>query len=716
MDKRTKAQLLQENAELKKEINHLKDIIYHDPLIIESSKDKFKDKLKSVVQKKTALLRESDDILRAFTENARDVIMRFDKQLRHTYVNSIIQEQTGIPPEDFIGKTHEDMGCFPPHLVTLWEKALQIAFESGKPERIEFELPNNIWIDWLLVPEYSRDGIIRSVIATARDITVIKRSQEEITKLNAELEKRVAERTSELEKINKELHDKIIEQKKTEAILAQEEKRYRTLFDLSPSGIMVMDTEGNILEANKASSESNGYSQEELIGKNIRMIAHPDSVKEIENNIKSILSGTNLKHTVKNLKKDGSKCYIELNETKYPLENGKDGILVITSDITAKVKAEKKLRASEERLRTLINAMPDIVCFKDGEGRWLEANEADLSLFRLKNADYIGKKDSDLAHYSPFFKEAFMQCEDSDEQAWRMKVLSRVEETIPTPDGINHLFEITKIPIFYRNGDRKGLVVLGRDITEQKEAERNLIQAKEEAEKSNKLKTEFLAQMSHEIRSPINIILSFTSLLKEELKGKIPAELDMSFDSIDNGGKRIIRTIDQILNMSQLHIGSFETNFVEVDLVKNVLEDCIKEFRTAARMKGLNFEFKNNAGNTRIIADHYSVMQIFSNLLDNSIKYTKQGGITVELYENQDKHVCVDVKDTGIGISHEYLPDLFRPFSQEESGYTRRYEGNGLGLALVKSYVELNGAEIAVESSKGSGSTFRVKFNNYKAH
>lgn len=541
-----------------------------------------------------------------------------------------------------------------------------------------------------------------------RDTDSVSGTEAEVKRLKAELE-RASEKIRQLQKVNSDLKRKIDEQREIEAILAQERKRYKKLFDHSPSGIMVLDTKGNILEANKATSDSNGYSLNEIIGKNILSIADPDTHDEVSNNINRILSGENLKHTVKNIRKDGSKCYMELNETWYPLENGDEGILAVTNDITARVIAERKLKASEERLRSLINAMPDIVCFKDGEGRWLEANAADLKLFQLTDIDYVGKKDSELAEYSPFFREAFLKCEDSDNIAWSAGAPSRAEEIIPTPDGVNHIFEITKIPIFYRKGDRKGLVVLGRDITEQKESERLLIKAKEEAEKSNKLKTEFLAQMSHEIRSPINIILSFASLLKEELKGKIPQELDICFDSIDSGGKRIIRTIDQILNMSELQTGSFESHFEEIDVLNIVVNECIKEFKPAVRMKGLELELVNKAERSIIFADHYSVMQIFSNLLDNAIKYTPKGKITISLYEENNELVA-QISDTGIGISEEYLPNIFKAFSQEESGYSRRYEGNGLGLALVKSYAGLNKASISVSSVKGEGATFTLRF------
>ncbi|MCE1225304.1 MAG: ATP-binding protein [Geobacteraceae bacterium] len=137
-------------------------------------------------------------------------------------------------------------------------------------------------------------------------------------------------------------------------------------------------------------------------------------------------------------------------------------------------KTECELLANEERLRTLINAVPDIVCFKDGEGRWLEANEFDLQLFQLEGVDYRGKKDSELAAYSGFYRDAFLGCEASDEIAWRKGSLSRSDEIIPRPDGSNKIFDVIKVPTFDQQGRRKGLIVVGRDITERKQIEQKL--------------------------------------------------------------------------------------------------------------------------------------------------------------------------------------------------------------------------------------------------
>ncbi len=147
----------------------------------------------------------------------------------------------------------------------------------------------------------------------------------------------------------------------------------------------------------------------------------------------------------------------------------------------------KTTLVGKELLRTLLDAMPDIVCFKDGEGRWLAANKADLELFQLLGVEYVGKKDSDLAPFSPFYQEAFLACEASDEKAWQAGVPVQGEETIPLSDGGVRVFEIDKIPLFNEDGSRKGLVVLGRDITSYKQSQEELQQLRRQEDIINQL-------------------------------------------------------------------------------------------------------------------------------------------------------------------------------------------------------------------------------------
>ena len=249
------------------------------------------------------------------------------------------------------------------------------------------------------------------------------------------------------------------------------------------------------------------------------------------------------------------------------------------------------------------------------------------------------------------------------------------------------------------------------DITHLKEVEIELIRAKENAEKADKLKDEFLAQMSHEIRTPINAILSFAGLLKDELVDKIDDDLKISFAVMERAGKRIIRTIDLVLNMAEMKTGYFKPSFEKIDVNTRITEVIEYDFKQTAKDKNLYLNFTYHSISNFVVADEYTFDEIIKNLIDNALKYTFFGGVEVNVYDSANNTLAVEVKDSGIGISSEYLPQLFDPFSQEEQGYTRKFEGNGLGLALIKKYTDINGAKIQVDSKKGEGSKFVVYFN-----
>lgn len=166
-----------------------------------------------------------------------------------------------------------------------------------------------------------------------------------------------------------------------------------------------------------------------------------------------------------------------------------------------------------------------------------------------------------------------------------------------------------------------------------------------------------------------------------------------------------------ILNMSELQTGSYEPNFKEINLFENVIKNISSGFNRIAAEKKLYFKIDNKTENPIVYGDEYTLNQIFDNLINNAFKYTPAGKIEVTVGRNGNNKLFAEVSDTGIGISEEFLKMLFEPFSQEEQGYTRKFEGNGLGLALVKKYCEINNAEIDVKSKKGDGTTFKVTFN-----
>ena len=363
---------------------------------------------------------------------------------------------------------------------------------------------------------------------------------------------------------------------------------------------------------------------------------------------------------------------------------------------------EQALQLSEQKYKDVFDFAPIGIFRSDIDGNIFSANSALASFLGASSVDEVLnlnlKKDIffDSEEGSKIFSRYKPVTEGIDlELKWKRKNGSPVwvelnAHTVKDPSGKTLCYQ--------------GFV---RDISISKIQKEQLIQAKEEAENSDKLKTEFLTQVSHEIRTPLNNIITYTSILKEEFEDKLPTGFENAFKVIDTSSERLIRTIDLILNLSKIQTGNFETNFSKFDIEKDLLEDLTLEFYSRAKMKNLELKYKNAATKTKVFADQYSLEQIFSNLIDNAIKYTSEGEIDITL-KNEGNKICITVCDSGIGISKDYLPKLFNPFTQEEGGINRRYDGTGLGLALVKKYAEINNAEIRVKSSKGRGTKFTI--------
>lgn len=255
--------------------------------------------------------------------------------------------------------------------------------------------------------------------------------------------------------------------------------------------------------------------------------------------------------------------------------------------------------------------------------------------------------------------------------------------------------------------------VYGRDITELKLTEQDLKEALIKAEESKKLKEYFLAQISHEIRSPLNVIVGYSDLLTEELKNSERSDLLSILSSVKNNSKRLYRTFDLLLNMSQIQASGYDARIAKIDLFA-LLTSIQTEYASLAEEKGLQLILTNNIEeNSFVFCDHYSITQVFINLIDNAIKYTKQGSVEIKIYR-ESENINVDIIDTGKGMSNEYMDKLFVPFTQEEMGYTRRFDGTGLGLAIVKSFANLNNAKIRFTSEQGKGTTFTVVLNGDK--
>ena len=479
--------------------------------------------------------------------------------------------------------------------------------------------------------------------------------------------------------------------------------------EAAANGIVICDKDGTIMWVNTAFTSLTGYSINEVLGKKTSILksgVHDDNYYAYMWG--KINVGETWRGEIVNKRKGGTNYWEEMQIT--PIKNSRGEItnfIAIKQDITERKKADESLRESELRFRGLYENATIGIYRSTPEGKILLANPTLIKIAGYDSIDELTNLNAKSTYADPETREIFKNEIEKNgkifglESKWKKK------------DGT--IIYIRESARAVKDNEGRDLYYEGtiEDITDKKFTEEALIEAKEHAEQSDRLKSEFLAQMSHEIRTPLNVILSFTGMMKDELQDKVDEELAKGFDVINEEGKRIMRTVELILNMSELQTGSYSYRAKHFDLLNDIIQKQFKNFRPIAEAKKIIFKINNPGVDTTIEADEYSTNQIFLHLIDNAIKYTHKGKVEITINRSPRNNLYVDVADTGIGIAEEYLPMLFTPFSREEQGYTRNFEGNGLALALVKKYCELNGAEIKVSSIKGKGTTFRVTFPNH---
>lgn len=385
----------------------------------------------------------------------------------------------------------------------------------------------------------------------------------------------------------------------------------------------------------------------------------------------------------------------------------KEKIGELNLEINQRKKVEDSLRQSEEHFRLLFEAAPIGMIQGSIDGKIEKVNNAFCDTLGYLPHEVIGMYTQELTfNGDKVLDKKYHQIllEGKEPYVYYEKQLTRKDNEV-----IDTIFE----SVIIRDKNNKPLHIISQfiDISERKRVEKELIKAKEKAEESDRLKSAFLAQMSHEIRTPLNVILTATPLLADDMN-EDPEGTKCVLDSVSSAGKRLQRTIDLILNMSSVQSGNYKAEFEVVNIVDE-LRKLSEEFRSLCIEKNLSLSFTNHVKDSRIYVDQYTINQVFQNLIGNAVKYTIRGKVEIVISDEQNDKLKVEIKDTGIGISDEYKKNLFKPFSQEDVGQKREFEGNGLGLALVKKYVEINDAEIFVKSEKNAGSTFTVVFGKF---
>jgi len=386
------------------------------------------------------------------------------------------------------------------------------------------------------------------------------------------------------------------------------------------------------------------------------------------------------------------------------------GLGAILWGVVLQRKVEEKtgtLREREKILRALIDNLPQAIYVKDTESRFVVASQYTADLMGREDPDdLIGKTDFD------FFPEEYASNYYADEQAIVETGEPQIEreERIVTPSGEERHALATKVPIFDEDGEVHRIVGITYDITERKEMEEELREARTEALSAARAKSQFLANMSHEIRTPMNGVIGFADLLAGT---DLSAEQQEFVEAIQNSGNTLLSLINNILDFSKLEAG--EVDFEEQPVrLQSVVEDALDALSTKASEKGLEMTYFIEKEVPPVIrTDETRLRQVLLNLLSNAVKFTDQGKVTVraavadESPGAEEAHTLqFRVSDTGVGIPEEKQETLFESFTQADASTTRKYGGTGLGLSICQQIVEAMDGDIWVESEEGEGSVF----------
>jgi len=360
------------------------------------------------------------------------------------------------------------------------------------------------------------------------------------------------------------------------------------------------------------------------------------------------------------------------------------------------------LSAEKSRLRYMIDAIPDLIFFKDVESKFLGCNKAFEKYIDKKAEDIIG-----LSEYDLFEKNEASGYHKSDKQIIKTLVPERSTNWIEYSNGRRFLFYTLKTPYFDSDNNLLGIIGISRDITEMEETRQRLILAKEKAEESDRLKTAFLANMSHEIRTPMNAIIGFSDLLSED--DLTQEDKDDFISKIKNAGRSLMTLINDIIDIAKIEAGQLKVSESACDInqMLNELRGTFEEMKNLSGKKGisLNLILPEDNSNPILMTDPMRLQQVFTNLLSNALKFTEFGSIEFG-YTIKNSIVSFFVKDSGIGILRSKQKLLFQRFSQLDPSTTRKYGGTGLGLAISKNLIDLLGGSIGIESNPGKGSLF----------